>query len=44
MGYFSALSLLDDYIDASLKSLSSISESSIFVSTPYEIVQKKDDT
>lgn len=41
MGYFSALSILDDYIDASLKGLSSISESSIFVSTPYEIVQKK---
>ena len=44
MCYFSALSLLDDYIDASLKGLSSISESSIFVSTPYEIVQKRDDT
>ena len=44
MGYFSALSLFDDYIDASLKGLSSVFESSIFVSTPYEIVQKKDDT
>jgi polyhydroxyalkanoate synthase subunit PhaC len=44
MGYFSALSLLDDYIDTSLKRLSSVSESSIFISTPYEIVQKREDT
>lgn len=44
MGYFPALSLLDDYIDNSLKTLSSVSESSIFLSTPYEVMQKNDDT
>jgi polyhydroxyalkanoate synthase len=44
MGYFPALSLLDDYIDNSLKTLSSESESSIFLSTPYEVMQKNDDT
>src|SRR5919202_1116779 len=44
MGYISALCLLDEYIDNSLKSLFSVSESSIFLSTPYEVIQKKDDT
>ena len=40
MGYFPALSLLDDFIDNSLKTMSSVSESSIFLSTPYEVIQK----
>ena len=44
MGYFPALSLLDDYIDNSLKSLSTASKSSIFLSKPYEIIQENDDT
>jgi hypothetical protein len=43
IGYLPPLSLLDDYIDNLLKSLSSI-ESAIFFSTPCEIVLRKDDT
>jgi polyhydroxyalkanoate synthase len=43
--HYSALSLFDDYIDNTLNNiLSSVSESPIFLSTNYEVVQKKDDT
>jgi hypothetical protein len=42
---YSALSLFDDYIDNTLNNiLSFVSNSSIFVSTPYEVVQENDDT
>lgn len=42
---YSALSLFDDYVDNTLNNiLSSVSDSSIFLSTYYEVVQKKDDT